>query len=253
MNILELIFNLSIVYIIYNLVWWLIIKLPKGFITGFNENIPLDYVLSALKFLILSNITFTNCLNHIQNISANAYDVSATYIIGGLFLFIYMASKLNKKRSLFSLATNFGLKSKFNFSNSISKKLKYENHIIGVSMVVYTACIGFPKFGEIIHLNPLNIWFNETIQGLYQAPILKTIFGFFGFFFMISTFQKGISSIKIIIDKISGKSTEKSSENPMEEMMKEFTGKNSGKNSSEKVEMDDDLYVDFEEMEDNEN
>jgi amino acid permease len=120
-------------------------------------------------------------------------------------------------------------------------------------MVVFTACIGFPQFGEIIYLNPLNIWFNETIQGLYQAPILKTIFGFFGFFFMVSTFQKGISSIKIIIDKISGKSTEKSSENPMEEMMKKFTEKNSRKNSSEKVEMDDDLYVDFEEMEDNEN
>ena len=37
-------------------------------------------------------------------------------------------------------------------------------------MVVYTACIGFPQFGKIIYLNPLNIWFNETIQGLYQAP-----------------------------------------------------------------------------------
>ena len=47
--------------------------------------------------------------------------------------------------------------------------------------------------------------------------------------------------------------TEKSRENPLEEMMKKFTEKNSGENSSEKVEMDDDLYVDFEEMEDNEN
>ena len=147
MNILELIYNLSIIYVIYNLVWWLLVKLPKGFITGFNKNVSIDYVLAALKFLILSNITFTNCLNHIQNIRPSVYDISASYIIGGLFLFIYMASKLNKKRYI-ALATNFGLKSKFNFNNSISKKLKYENHIIGVSMVVYTACIGFPQFGK---------------------------------------------------------------------------------------------------------
>ena len=226
MNILELIYNLSIVYVIYNLVWWLLVKLPKGFITGFNKNVSLDYVLATLKFLVLSNITFTNCLNHIQNIRPSVYDISASYIIGGLFLFIYMASKLNKKSSLFNIATNIGLKSKFNFDDSISKQLKYENHIIGISMVVYTACIGFPSFGEIIYLNPLNIWFNETIQGLYQAPILKSIFGFFGFFFMISTFQKGISSIKIIIDKIFGKSTVESSENPMEEMIRKFTEKN---------------------------
>lgn len=39
----------------------------------------------------------------------------------------------------------------------------------------------------------------------------------------------------------------------MEEMMRKFTEKNSGENSSEKVEIDDDLYVDYEEMEDNEN
>ena len=39
----------------------------------------------------------------------------------------------------------------------------------------------------------------------------------------------------------------------MEEMIRKFTEKNSGKNNSEKVEMDDDIYVDFEEMDDNEN
>jgi hypothetical protein len=164
-----------------------------------------------------------------------------------------MASKLNKKRSILNLATNFGLTSKFNLSNDISNKLKYENHIIGISMVVFTACIAFPDFGEIIYLNPLNIWFNETIQGLYNAPILKGIFGFFGFFFMVSTFQKGFTSIKIIIGKIFGNNPQKSSDNPMEEIMRKFANKNSEENSSEKVEMDDDLYVDFEEMDDNEN
>ena len=36
-------------------------------------------------------------------------------------------------------------------------------------MVVYTACIGFPSLENNL-LNPLSIWFNETVQGLYQAP-----------------------------------------------------------------------------------
>lgn len=214
MNIIELVFNLSIVYVIYNLVWWIIVKLPKGFITGFQKNVPLDYVLSALKFLVLSNITFTNCLNHIQNISANVYDIFTSYIIGGLFLFIYMASKLNKNRSLFNLATNFGFKSKFNFNSTDSNKLKYENHIIGVSMVVFTACIGFPRFGEIVYLNPLNIWFNETIQGLYQAPILKSIFGFFGFFSWYQLFKKEFQVLKLLLIKFLGNQIRKETKIP---------------------------------------
>ena len=149
MNTIELIFNLSIVYVIYNLVWWLIIKVPKVFITGFNKNIPLGYVLSTLKFLILSNITFSNCLNHIQHNSSNNANISANYVVGGLFLFIYMVSKLNKKRSLLNLATSFGLKSKFNLNYSTSNKLKYENHIIGVSIAVSYTHLTLPTNREV--------------------------------------------------------------------------------------------------------
>jgi hypothetical protein len=254
MNTIELIFNLSIVYVIYNLVWWLIVEVPKVFITGFNKNIPLDYVLSTLKFLILSNITFSNCLNHIQNNSSNNANISANYIVGGLFLFIYMVSKLNKKRSLLNLATSFGLKSKFNLSYSTSNKLKYENHIIGVSIVVYTACIGFPNFGEIIYLNPINIWFNETIQGLYQTPILKGIFGICGVFFMISIFQKGIATIKDIILKLSGQKPNEKQKKPLEEVLKNINNNPfSESKENEKIDVDEDLYVDFEEMDEKKN
>jgi|TARA_Y100000385_G_C13035288_1_gene612687 hypothetical protein len=253
MNTIELIFDLSIVYVIYNLVWWLIVKVPKGLIMGFQKNISLDYVLSTLKFLILSNITFSNCLHHIQNNSSNDANVAASYIIGGLFLFVYMVSKLNKKRSLLTLATNFGLKSKFNLSNSQSDKLKYENHIIGISMVVYTACIGFSGFGELIYLNPLNIWFNETIQGLSQAPILKGVFGVFAVFFMLSIFQKGINSIKDIVLKLSGQKTIVKKKNPFEEVFNNVN-KNpfSEPKENKKIDIEDDLFIDFEEIDEKE-
>ena len=87
---------------------------------------------------------------------------------------------------------------------------------------------------------------------VFISPHFKNHFWLFWLLFHGFYFSKGISSIKIIIDKISAKQLKKV-EKTLEEMMKKFTEKNSGENSSEKVEMDDDLYVDFEEMEDNKN
>ena len=173
---IEHIYNLSIVFVIFNLVWGIIVTLPKVFITGFDSNNPLNHFLSALKFLLLSNLTFSKCLQCIQENSMSIFELTFIYIIGGTVLSLYIIGKLNKKKSMLSFMSNIGLNRKFKINSINSINLKYENHIAGITIVFFTACIAFPLFGEIINNNPLNIWFYNTIEGMYQAPILKVIF-----------------------------------------------------------------------------
>jgi hypothetical protein len=251
---IEHLYNLSIVFIIFNLVWGIIVTLPKAFITGFNSNNPLNHFLSALKFLLLSNLTFSKCLQYIQENSMSIFELTFIYIIGGTVLSLYIIGKLNKKKSMLSFVSNMGLKGKFNINSNNSKNLKYENHIAGITIVFFTACIAFPFFGEIVNNNPLNIWFYNTIEGLYQAPILKGIFGISGVFFMVSIFQKGIATIKDLVMKITGQKPKEMKKNPLEEVLKNVNGNPfSESKESEKVDIDDDLYVDFEEMDEKEN
>ena len=114
--------------------------------------------------------------------------------------------------------------------------------------------LNFPLFGEIIYKNPLNIWFYNTIEGLYQAPILKVIFGISGVFFMVSIVQKGITSIKDLVIKLSGKKPKEMGKNPLEEVYKNVnTNPFSESKENEKIDIDDDLYVDFEEMDEKDN
>tara|TARA_B100001093_G_scaffold150164_1_gene142892 strand:- start:221 stop:988 length:768 start_codon:yes stop_codon:yes gene_type:complete len=251
---IEHLYNLSIVFVIFNLVWGIIVTLPKAFITGFNSNNPLDHFLSALKFLLLSNLTFSKCLQCVQENSTSIFELTFIYIIGGTVLSLYIFGKLNKKKSMLSFMSNIGLKGKFNINSYNLKNLKYENHIAGITIVFFTACIAFPLFGEIINNNPLNIWFYNTIKGLYQAPILRGIFGISGLFFMASIFQKGIATIKDLVIKLSGQKPKEMGENPLEEVFKNVNGNPfSESKESEKINIDDDLYVDFEEMDDKEN
>ena len=253
MNFLELIFNLSIIYVVYNFIWWLLIKIPVSLITGFKPHIQLNYAISAIRYLILSSLTYSNCYIHNQKNLNSLSSIAITYLIGGVFLALYLASKLNKKTSILNMVSNLGLKSKFNLDASQNKKQKYESHILGVSIVIYAACVGVPKFGNLLYQNPINIWFIRTIEGLYLAPILKGIFGIFGFFFMVSSFQKGVVTVSNLFNKITGEK-KKTADNPLEEMMKNFNEKNNNQNkSSEKVDLEEDIYVDFEEVDEQEN
>lgn len=70
---------------------------------------------------------------------------------------------------------------------------------------------------------------------------------------MVSSFQKGVVTVSTFINKITGKK-KKAADNPLEEMMKNFNEKNNnGNKSSEKVDLEEDIYVDFEEVDEQEN
>ncbi len=105
-----------------------------------------------------------------------------------------------------------------------------------------------------VNKNPLNIWFYNTIEGLYQAPILKGIFGISGVFFMVSIFQKGIAAIKDLMMNLTGKKPKEMAKNPLEEIFKNVNNTPfSESKENEKIDLEDDLYVDFEEMDEKEN
>ena len=116
--------------------------------------------------------------------------------------------------------------------------------------MVYAACVGLPEtVGYFLNYNPVNYWFLTTIDDIYQAPILKWIFGFAGIIFMLSMIQRGVVYTQLLFLKLSDKEPPQK-KNPLDHMMKEFEKMNhqAGSQSTEKVDLEDDLYVDFEEM-----
>ena len=257
MGVIENIFYLSIVYIVFNIIWVLIVQLPKMIFKGASNNSTFDHVIKAIRYLLLSTLTYSTCYEYITDKSPNYQSIILIYLTGGIILSLYLAGKLNKKQSLFKMAATVTSNLKFGRKKSFQKQLNYEGHIVGVSIVIYAACVGIPIFGDFMIENPLNIWFLKTIDGLYNAPILKWIIGFAGTIFMFSMFQRGITTIQQLIGKIKGENPNDKNDNPLNKIMDEFekmnpNSANSFEKEQKKVDIEDDLYVDFEEMEDDE-
>ena len=257
MGILENIFYLCIVYIVFNFIWGILVQLPKMVITKMNSNQNLDHAVKALRYLLLSTLTYSTCYTYIFDNSLASKMIILIYLSGGIILSLYLAGKLNKKQSLFKLASTVTSNLKFGKNNFSPSQLAYEKHIVGISIVIYAGCVGIPAFGEIMVKNPINLWFLETIDGIYSAPILKWFIGFAGVLFMISMFQRGIRTLQRLILKIKGEE-EKEIQHPINKIVEEFQNMNSPiqgfKEDNKEVELEDDIYVDFEEMdEDHEN
>lgn len=252
MEIIEHLFFIGIIYIIFNIIWGIIVSLPKLLIVGLSSNTSLDYSIKAIRYLLISTLTYLAGKDFIIENGIESNQSPWIFILGGVILALYLAGKLNKQKSVLNMTT-------MAMGNIIKKpfnqtKLAYEPHIIGVSIVAYTACIAVPKIGLLLGENILNKWFLDTIKDIYDTPFLGWIFGIAGVFFLLSMFQKGIQTIQNFINTITGKKTNESKKanNPLNDIMNQFENLKKDENpftkKQDKVDIEDDLYVDFEEV-----
>ncbi len=252
MEFIDHLFFIGIIYIIFNIIWGIIVALPKLLIVGLNSNSNLDYTIKAIRYLLISTLTYLAGKDFILDNKIESNQSPWIFILGGVVLALYLAGKLNKQKSLLNMTTM--AMGKLNKTAANKSHLTYEPHIVGISIVIYAACIAIPKIGIILGENELNKWFLETIKDIYDTPFLGWLIGVAGVFFLLSMFQKGIQTIQTFINKLTGKKTNenKKSNNPINDLMNQFENlKDDGNqfnNNQNKVDIEDDIYVDFEEV-----
>ena len=239
MEILNFIFYLGINYIIFTVLWFLIVSFPKVVLKISINSTLSNYILKSCQYYLLAAIT---SLSTIKFHEKHPEFISVYVFLGGFILFLYLAGKMerNKMLSLIKSAIN---------KNSSSKILKYEPHLIGFVVTLYAFSFSIP----ILFNNPLNIWFMNSIENIYETPVLGSIISFAGFIFLIIMLIKGGKTIKkywlTLIAYISGNPIP--NEPKENNFMGQFNNMKNSTNKEEKIELDD-VYVDYEEIEDDE-
>ena len=264
MEILSYIFFLGIIYIVFSMIWFFIALLPKYVLENKDNNVQntvLNYIIKAAQFYFLASLTaiaiktpeFTG--GNIDSKQAPLY-----IVIGGIVLYLYLAGKLERSKMMFQLRSNLG-------NSGAQNKGKYEPHLVGLTLILYAVSFSYPPLID----NAINKWFLESINDFYNTAIIGWIIGVIGFFFLISMLLKGINAtgflFQTIVALLTGKPTPKRKpKNPLGKFgnmgNKNTFGGNSPfgnmgnslpKDESEEADIDDDMYVDFEVMDEEEN
>ena len=245
MEILYYIFFLGIIYIVFSLIWFLLATLPKMILSRANSSEIENYIFKTLQYYFIGSLTFLSSVKFINSEHSINNEYSSLFIVtGGFVLLLYLLGKMERNKML------------FRFKSFVSKStsdgvLKYEPHLIGFTMLLYAISIGNP----ILVDNQINSWFLDNILEFYHTPIIGWIIRFIGFFFLITIVFRGINTIRNLIQNaiafITGKPIKKqASSNMFEQFQNMNNTKNPFENHTEKVDPEDDIYVDFEEIED---
>ena len=237
MEILYFIFYLGINYIVFTVLWFLIVSFPKVVLKiSFNSTFS-NYILKSIQYYLLAAIT---SLSTMKFYDKHPEFFSAFVFLGGFILFLYLAGKMERNKMLFVIKAMIN-------KNLSSKTLKYEPHLIGFVVTLYAFSFSIP----ILFNNPLNIWFIDIIGNIYETPVLGSVISFAGFIFLITMLIKGVNTIKkywlILMAYITGNPIP--NEPKENDFMNQFNSTKNSMPNEDKIELDD-VYVDFEEIED---
>lgn len=186
---LKFAFLLGIVFICFNIIWFLFSTLLKA-ILGRTGNIE-KYILRVSQSYFLASVAALATLNY----SCPSYPKTGLVILGSIILFLYLINKIEQRRKIMQ----FNLQLNKDYVSFNSSNLKYDIIIAILTVGFYIYAVFYPNCVQ----NAIIDWLYESINSLYNAFFIGWIIGIIGVFFIISIFMKGFISFQLIYKQFS--------------------------------------------------
>ena len=186
MELLQLIFKLGVVFAIFSFIWGFFELIAKFMTNGRSKTIVEIYVIKALKYLFLVDVTFLFSLNKTQEI-VDLNNLIPTILV----VLVYFIGKLQNKQN------NAVLFQVMQQQNPTEKRfdLRAEIAVIVVALSLFAVFIFYPESSK----NPLSVWFHESIISIENTAIIGFIFKVIGFFFLVSLLTKMLNALVVIL------------------------------------------------------
>lgn len=183
MELLDLIFDLGVLFAIYSFIWFFIELGMALLVSGRVRTDEEIYLLRAIKYLFLVNLTFRFSLSQHEDLDVLKLFPSATILI------IYFTGKFQRKQKQKAVFKQLGNFSLFRFNE------RYEMALIALSVLLFILLILFPEYA----FNNIANWFDENIKDLSRTIIIGFIFKVVGFFFLLNMIMKMINAFNYIL------------------------------------------------------
>lgn len=258
MDMLLYIYMLGVIYIVFSILWFFISSLPKFLSGAFKTNSFSNYTFKIVQYFLIAALTAVQTSKFIENNPTLNGQAPFFITLGGIVIFLYLAGKTDKAIMSVQIQSTKG-------RIQLGGALKYEPHIVGVSIILYLLSFNFP----ILINNPITTTLHSGILNFYDTFFIHFIISIIAFFFLFSLFSRGFSAVGRLVEFINhiitGKPLSKrktSQKNPFQNMGN-MGGFNNGKNpfnmnsnifnQNEETKVDEEVdegeYVDFEEIE----
>lgn len=190
MEVLTFIFRLGIIFIVFSLVWGFFLMLFRFAIGLRPLNKIEDYTIKIIHLYVLCSISAMQTLAYLTP----RMPAVTIVIFGLLTLYFYLTGRLERNRMTIKMNNQvFSVKKD-------APDMRIEMLFIFLGLFYYSLAIT----NENIVNNNLNAWFFNTVNDLYDTPLLKWIFGFIGIIFLINMIMRSFIFTHNLVNLITG-------------------------------------------------
>lgn len=191
MTILKFIFVLGINFSIFGFIWgimMLILRLLQA--PGKPVNQSLDYILRIVRYFLLVSVT-ANYISKFQGSDPGTNIGITNIVVGTIVMTLYLLGKLQNRAVLSQLARHPMFA---RFASSVDPKV--ERYLLLGSVAYFVACLIYPFMVD----KPIFNWFTDSIQSIYDTPVIGWIFSIIAFFFLINILLRAANVIGRLIN-----------------------------------------------------
>ncbi|MBM3454009.1 MAG: hypothetical protein FJX80_02555 [Bacteroidetes bacterium] len=186
MDLIQLIFQLGVLFAIYSFIWFFIDLGLALLMAGRTRSLPEIYLIKAVKYLFLVNVTFIFALETKTSVNVVSLLPSATILI------VYFLGKFQQKQRQADILNQFG-GNRFRIGFNFDKR--YELVVISLSIALFIMLLLYPSYAE----NNIALWFRESIIDIEKTIIIGFVFKIIGFFFLLGMLLKMLNAFYYLI------------------------------------------------------
>ncbi|MEY3085391.1 MAG: hypothetical protein RL037_1571 [Bacteroidota bacterium] len=186
MDLIQLIFQLGVLFAIYSFIWFFIDLGLALLVAGRKRALPEIYLIKVVKYLFLVNVTFLFALEKNNTLSVIGVIPSATVLV------VYFLGKFQQKQRQAQVLSQFGGKG---FGLGLDFDRRYEIGVIALAVMLFILLLAFPEYAE----NNIATWFRQSIIDIEKTVIIGFIFKVIGFFFLLGMLLKMVNAFNYLI------------------------------------------------------
>jgi hypothetical protein len=186
MDLIQLIFQLGVLFAIYSFIWFFIDLGLALLVAGKKRALPEIYLIKVVKYLFLVNVTFLFALEKNNTLSVIGVIPSATVLV------VYFLGKFQQKQRQAQVLSQFGGKG---FGLGLDFDRRYEIGVIALAVMLFILLLAFPEYAE----NNIATWFRQSIIDIEKTVIIGFIFKVIGFFFLLGMLLKMVNAFNYLI------------------------------------------------------
>ena len=203
MKVLELLFQLGILFTAFAFLWFWI-QLLLVFLVPMNVRLQLRYFLQLLHSLFLGALVLK-----FMQMENPPLGFNAVLGIGMLTYFLYLIRNIRSRDALMRVEVYA------NFVEQLKTKNEWEWTLAFISVGISLLWVAYPSALD----SAATLWFYQQTKYLMDIPVLGWIFKIFGFFFVIGTLFRFLRAVLWLMNpKPKTRSTENEGFDDFEEL-----------------------------------